>query len=124
MKLNDTVYNYLKWFIAIFLPAFGAAYFSLSDIWGLPNTLQVVGTVTVIETFLGVIFGLSTKAYNDDLAKYHDANAGWIMSNGVDQDTGMPNLQVVFNDRLPVEILEKESIELKVHSEKPTRGEI
>ena len=38
-----------------FLPALGTLYFALAGIWGLPYGEQLVGTITAIDTFLGVI---------------------------------------------------------------------
>ena len=54
----------MKWIAQYFLPALGTLYFALASIWGLPYGEQVVGTVTAIDTFLGVILGISTMQYN------------------------------------------------------------
>ena len=64
MKLNNSVYNVLKWVALIFLPALAALYSSLSGIWGLPYAVQIVGTIASIEVFLGAILGISTYKYN------------------------------------------------------------
>lgn len=63
-KLSNEVYDILKWVVMIVLPAIGAAYFSLAQIWGLPMAEEVVGTITIITTFLGALLGLSSKQYN------------------------------------------------------------
>ena len=47
-----------------FLPALGTLYFALAGIWGLPYGEQLVGTITAIDTFLGVILGISKSKYN------------------------------------------------------------
>jgi len=39
-------------------------YFALAGIWGLPYGEQLVGTITAIDTFLGVILGISKSKYN------------------------------------------------------------
>jgi hypothetical protein len=70
MLMPDRYYNFFKFLALILLPASGALYFGLAQIWGLPNAEQVVGTVTVLETFLGLLLGLSTKAYNQSDQKY------------------------------------------------------
>ena len=44
--------------------AAGTLYFALAGIWGLPYGEQVVGTITAVDTFLGVILGISTSQYN------------------------------------------------------------
>ena len=66
MKLSNSNYDWLKWVAQIFLPAFGTFYFALAQIWGLPYAEQVVGTITAIDTFLGVILGISTANYYKD----------------------------------------------------------
>lgn len=64
MKLNDKVYDILKWIAQYLLPAIGTLYFALAGIWGLPYGEQIVGSITAIDTFLGVILGLSSMKYN------------------------------------------------------------
>lgn len=64
MVLNNKTYNILKWIAMILLPACGTLYFALAGIWGLPYGEQVVGTITAVDTFLGVILGLSSTQYN------------------------------------------------------------
>ena len=66
MKLSDKVYDILKWIAQILLPALGTLYFALSSIWGFPYGEQIVGTITVLDTFLGVILGISTIQYNKE----------------------------------------------------------
>lgn len=62
--LSNKQYNILKWVALILLPAMGALYFGLAGIWNFPYGEQVVGTITVIDTFLGAILGISTVQYN------------------------------------------------------------
>lgn len=64
MKMNDKTYDVLKWIATYLLPALGTLYFALAQIWNLPYGEQVVGSITAIDTFLGVVLGLSTSQYN------------------------------------------------------------
>ena len=64
MKLHDKTYNTLNWIALYLRPAAGTLYFALAGIWGLPYGEQVVGTITAVDTFLGVILGISTAQYN------------------------------------------------------------
>lgn len=64
MKMSNKVYDILKWIAMYFLPAIGTLYFALSGIWNLPYGEQVVGTITAVDTFLGVLLGISTAQYN------------------------------------------------------------
>lgn len=69
MKFKNETYDILKWIAMYLLPAIGTLYFALASVWGLPYGEQIVGTVTAIDTFLGVILGISTSNYN----KYNQA---------------------------------------------------
>lgn len=60
---NDRIYDALKWICQIVIPAIATLYFTLSGIWGFPYGEQVVGTLTAIDTFLGVCLGISTYQY-------------------------------------------------------------
>ncbi len=64
MKLSDSCYDILKWIALYLLPALGTLYFALSGIWGFPYGEQIVGTITALDTFLGVILGISSANYN------------------------------------------------------------
>lgn len=62
--LNDKAYKVLKFIAQILLPALGTLYFALAGIWGFPFAEQIVGTITAVDTFLGVLLGISTAQYN------------------------------------------------------------
>ena len=64
MKLSNKVYDILKWIALILLPAVSALYFGLSQIWGFPYGEEIVGTISIIDTFLGALLGISTMNYN------------------------------------------------------------
>lgn len=62
--MSNKVYDVLKWIAMYLLPALGTLYFALAGIWGFPCGEEIVGTITAIDTFLGVILGISTMNYN------------------------------------------------------------
>ena len=62
--MSNKVYDILKWIALFLLPAIGTLYFALAGIWGFPYGEQVVGTITAVDTFLGVVLGMSTARYN------------------------------------------------------------
>lgn len=66
MKISNKSYDVLKWIAQYFLPAFGTLYFTVVSIWRLPYGEQVVGTITAVDTFLGVILGISSAQYNKE----------------------------------------------------------
>ncbi len=66
MQLSNKVYDILKWIAQYFLPAAGTLYFTLASIWSLPYGEQVVGTIAALDTFLGVLLGLSSSQYKKE----------------------------------------------------------
>lgn len=64
MTMSNKTYDALKWVAQFLLPGVGTLYFALAGIWGLPYGEQVVGTITAVDTFLGVLLGISTANYN------------------------------------------------------------
>jgi hypothetical protein len=72
MKLNDKVYEVLKWIVVIVLPAISTAYFGLAQIWGFPYAEQICGTLAIVETFIGTLIGVSTKAYRKEQSNGED----------------------------------------------------
>lgn len=64
--MSNKAYDVLKFIAQILLPALGALYFGLSSIWGLPYGEQIVGTISVIDAFLGALLGISTAQYNKE----------------------------------------------------------
>ena len=67
MIIKDSIYDWLKWVQRLLLPAIATLYLALGSIWEdiiyLPYPEQVAATITAIDTFLGVILGISTANY-------------------------------------------------------------
>ena len=67
MTMSNKFYDRMKWIAQYLLPALATLYFAIAQVWGLPYGEQIVGTITAIDTFLGVILGISTAQYNKAL---------------------------------------------------------
>ena len=63
MIFKNSTYDILKWIAQLLLPALATLYFALANIWGLPYGEQIVGTITAVDAFLGIILGISTVNY-------------------------------------------------------------
>lgn len=68
--LSPRTYDSLKWIAQIALPAVGTLYFALAGLWNLPSANEVVGTILAVDTFMGVLLGLSTAQYNNSPASH------------------------------------------------------
>lgn len=62
--MSNKIYDTLKWIAQYLLPALATLYFALAGIWGLPYGEQVVGTITAVDTFLGIMLGFSSARYS------------------------------------------------------------
>lgn len=63
MKISNKVYDILVWIAQIVLPALGTLYAGLATIWGVPYGEQVIGTIVIVDTFLGTILKISSTQY-------------------------------------------------------------
>lgn len=69
MTISNRTYTVLKWIAQYVLPAAGTLYFALSNIWGLPYGEQVVGTITAVDAFLGVVLGITAANYRKQISE-------------------------------------------------------
>ena len=61
--LSNEAYDFLKAVSLYVLPAVAALYSGLASIWGLPHVIEVVATITTVDTFIGVLLGVLKKQY-------------------------------------------------------------
>jgi Putative phage holin Dp-1 len=67
---SDSVYEFLTKLVQLGLPAVATLYFGLSEIWGLPAADKVVGSLTLLATFFGVLLQISKSNYKSSGAAY------------------------------------------------------
>lgn len=61
--ITGKLYDYLKWLAQVLLPGVGTLYVALAALWSLPEPQAVAGTILAVDTFLGVILGISQVSY-------------------------------------------------------------
>jgi len=61
--MTNRTYDRLKWVSLVLLPALAAFYVGLGQVWNFPAIEQVVTTITLVDTFLGLLLGTSSKKY-------------------------------------------------------------
>lgn len=110
--LNNRLYDALAYLQRIALPAFGALYAGLSQVWGFPEPAKVVSTIVVICAFLGALLNLAAKAFNDSDAKFD----GKI--NVVDTETKTLYDMEIHGD--PSDIKDKDEVTFKVVHKRPS----
>jgi len=59
MILPDKVYNFLKWFCLIALPALSVLIAVVFKVWDIPYSVQITTTVNAVAVFIGTLIGVS-----------------------------------------------------------------
>ena len=67
LKLDNRVYDIIKYIALIVLPALATLYSTLAGVWGLPYAEQIPVTIMAVDTFMGILLKLSTDEYNREL---------------------------------------------------------
>jgi hypothetical protein len=65
--MDSRAYDRLKWVALVLLPAVSAAYFGLGQIWHFPFLEEVVGSIAVLDTVLGLLISKSSKDFSKRL---------------------------------------------------------
>ncbi len=61
--LGSKLYDKVKFFVQIVLPATATLYTVLAALWGWPDTKEVVGSLTGIALFLGTVVHISSANF-------------------------------------------------------------
>ena len=72
MKLNDKIYDVLKWVALVCLPALATLISVVLPLWNLADestVTAIVGTISAVDVFLGALLGVSTAQYNKSQQK-------------------------------------------------------
>lgn len=104
--LSNQVYDVLKFCIQIVLPGIGALYLALVQVWNLPHSPGVNGTINAVILFLGLLLGYSSRQYNHSDDKY-DGDME------VEKDGEKTVFSLSFNEE-PIDLETKEQVVFRV----------
>ena len=65
MKLSNTLYDFLKWFALVALPASQVFWLTIGKVWNFPYLTEVGATIGALGLFIAALLGLSSKQFND-----------------------------------------------------------
>jgi len=68
-RMSDDLYDILKKIAQIWIPFVATVYAGLAKIWGWPYGVEIVGSLSVIDTALGMVLGISTQTFIKDQIK-------------------------------------------------------
>lgn len=119
---SNATYDRLKYVALVLLPALGALYFGLGQIWGFPMIEEVVGSITVVDAFLGVLLRRSNQTYKNSDARF-DGSINKLIDEGtpvysIDVE-GDPHEVIESNDELTFKVNKDLSEEDFVEPEPP-----
>ena len=61
--MNNKIYDVLKWVALVGLYAVATLLNGIGDIWGMPYTEEIVQTINLVGTVLGIVLGISNINY-------------------------------------------------------------
>lgn len=62
--MKNKTYDILKWVALVGLYALATLVNGIGDIWEIPCTEQIVQTINLVGTVLGIVLGISNINYN------------------------------------------------------------
>lgn len=100
MTLNNKAYDVVKDVVTLVLPATATLYATIAGIWGLPFSVEVVGTSAAVATFLGAVLKINTVKFakentmvqNTVLEQLEQAPAGVTLSEIISPGSSFPEL--------------------------------
>ena len=101
MKLNDKLYNFLKYLCITGLPALTTLYGVIGATFNIPYTRETLIVLTAVNTCLGTMLGISSAQYyknaseNPQMDKVMAAVTAWLKGHAAldqlaDNETDVP----------------------------------
>lgn len=110
MFFTNRLYDKLKFIALIFLPALATLYVALDGFWHFGYSTQIVGTITALDTFLGLVLRVSTT-------QYYKSGSNFVGEVTVTPEDG-GNKVVFSSDRAPEDLVDepgRHSLEFRVN---------
>lgn len=107
--LSNQMYDALRFLAVIMLPALGSAYFALAGLWSLPKPDEVVGTIVIIDTLLGVVVRTARRSYENSPDRFDG-----VITVSPDEDPDRSNLRVQLD---PAAVADKDEVRVRVKKE-------
>lgn len=100
MTLSNRQYDIAKDIVTLVLPSAATLYAAIAGIWGLPFSVEIVGTAAAIATFLGAVLKINTVKFakentvvdNNSLARLEQAPSGFTLSEILEESDNVPEL--------------------------------
>lgn len=67
--LGSKLYDKLQFLVRVVIPGLATLYAALAGFWGFPHVQEVVGTLTALALFLGLLLGQSAKNFVEPIKK-------------------------------------------------------
>ena len=67
--MKNKIYDRLKIIALVFLPLLATFYVTLAELWGLPFSTEISGTIMAIDTLLGGILMKLSSDYNKKVSE-------------------------------------------------------
>lgn len=116
MRLTNRAYDMLKFVALVLLPAISALYVTLAQVWHFPSPEAVVGTLTAIDTLLGLLLKTSSTQH---AAEIETPTSGELLV-GEDEEGKFFRLDVPQSTMENITSLDKVTFDVRPVSSTPT----
>lgn len=65
MRISNNMYNFLKWFALVAIPAFEAFWLTVGKVWSFPYLTEIGTTIAAVGLLIAALIGVSTKGYRN-----------------------------------------------------------
>lgn len=69
IAMSNRLYDILRSIAELILPGLATLYFALAGIWGFPYAEQIVGTISAVDAFLGIVLKISKAKYDKQIGE-------------------------------------------------------
>lgn len=115
IKITSAAYDFFKPVALVWLPALATLYTVLVSIWGLPDGKEIVGTLSGIDTFLGIVLHLSSSPPASVSSPGNDAGGGITAGSFIVDNPDSGKMTVTLNFDVPVEkVVTENQVVMKV----------
>jgi hypothetical protein len=111
LVLSDGIYNVLRQIVEKVFPGLGVLYAGLAVYWHWSNITEVVGTLSLLAVFGGILLSLARRGYEPLMDEPPGGYDGKVIEDVTEE--GLPILRVELNPKATTDIMNKPQIVIK-----------
>lgn len=66
MRISNKLYDFLKWFALVAIPAIEGFWLTVGKVWNFPNLTEIGTTIAAVGLLIAALIGVSSATYKKD----------------------------------------------------------